>query len=352
MATASWLALEDALDPVLLTVQAQALPPNDTGEKLLWDIFFPRENVESVEIQNVTTLDYRPAADRREWNARGRNIPMITPARRAVSIVPIESYFKVDEYEMQRLSERAGGNAQTIRDIIGVDIPKRTDRLVMANYRRLELDAFKAWTTGTIIQRNPEDASKTYTASFGFSNTRYTTAGTAWNDGSVNAYALLLAWVAAAQDLVGQIAGVMMRQATFNAILADAPNLPNSVSMTRSQLTDRVQQDLGIPFSFDINENTIDVFDDGGSAVTRTKVWPTQTIAAIPVGNRIGSTAFAPVVRAQELSAQVPEAGIDSNGMTVYHEISNNGKELRVEAQVNAVPIPDEQKIYVTNVGV
>lgn len=348
----SWLALEDALDPVLLTVQAQALPPNDTGEKLMWDMFFPRANVDSVEVENVTTLDYRPSADRREWNARGRNIPMQTPARRKVSIVPIESYFKVDEYEMQRLTERSSGNAQIIRDLIGADIPNRTDRIVMANYRRLELDAFKAWTTGTIIQRNPENAAETYTASFGFSGSRYTTAGTAWNDPGVNAYQLLLAWVASAQDLIGQIAGAMMRQATFNAILADAPNLPNSVSMTRSQLIERVEADLGIPFEFAINENSIDVFDDGGSAVTRTKVWPTQTIAAIPVGNRVGSTAFAPVVRAMELSSQVPEAGIDVRGVTVYHETSNNGRELTVEAQLNAVPIPDEQKIYVTNVGV
>jgi hypothetical protein len=348
----SWLALEDLLDPALLTVNAQALSPLDTGEQLMWDLFFPRENVTSVDVQNVTTLDFRPAADRREWNAKGRKIPIITPARRKVSIVPIEANFKIEEYEMQRLSEGASGNAATIRDLIGVMIPARTDKLVMANYRRLEIDAMNAWTAGSITQRNPENAAETYTASFGFSGSRYTTAGTAWDNVGVNAYQLLLAWVAAAQDLVGQISGVMMRLATFNAILADAPNLPNAVTMTRSNLNDRLQEDLAQPFTIQINENSVDVFDDGGTAYTRTKVWPALKIAAIPVGNRIGSTAFAPVVRAQELASQVPEAGIDVNGMTVYHEIANNGRELTVEAQVNAVPIPDEQRVYVTNVGV
>jgi hypothetical protein len=352
MAFGTWQAVVDALDPVIMTVRAQALSPLDTGESLIWDVHFPKQDVDSVNLQDVTTVDYRPTADRREWNARGRNIPAPTPARRTVQIVPIESFFKLDEQEMQRLSENGGENARILRDLIGVSIPARVDRLVGANYRRLEVDAVTAWTAGTITQRNPENAAQTYTASFGISGSRITTAGTAWNDVSVNAYDLLLAWIAAAEDLVGSIEGVMLRLASLNAILADAPNLPNSVKMTRTELADRITQDRGSPWTFFVNENSVDVFDDGGLTYTRTKVWPAQKIAAVPVGKAVGKTAFAPVARAQEISDLIPEAGVDVRGVSVYHEMSNGGRELTVEAQLNALPVPDEQRIYVTNIGV
>lgn len=352
MAILNWLATEDALSPAALTVRAQTIPLNDQG-KLIWDQFFKRMNVDSVKLQDVSTLDYRPASDRREWNTRGRRIPMKTPPRRTVNIVPVEANDKIDELEMQRISESAGGNADIIRGIIGTSIPDRVDRLVESNYRRLELDAMKAWTTGTIIQRNPENAAQTYTASFGFDAARITTAGTAWNDAGVNAYTLLLAWLTTAEDLVGSVEGVMLRLSTLNAILADAPNLPNSVTMTRSQLADRITQDKGSPFQFFVNENSVDVFDDGGTAHTRTKIWPANVIAAIPTGKQIGSMCFAPVVRAMDLASQVGlDAGIDVRGVAVYYAENNGGRELDIEAQVNAIPVPDEGKIYTTNVGV
>jgi hypothetical protein len=346
-------ALELAYTPLELTILAQALPRYDTGEELLWDTFLPRADVDSVDLQTVTTLDYRPAADRREWNARGRRIPLVAPTRRQVTIVPIEANDKIDEKQMQTLSEGARGNWDTVKEIIGSSLPQRTQRLAMANYRRLEIDAFQAWTAGTITQRNPENAAQTYTASFGFSSARYTTAGTAWDNVGVNAYALLLAWIAAAEDLVGPIEGVMLRLATLNAILADAPNLPNAVTMTRSALADRISEDIGEGFEFYVNENSVDVFDDGGLTYTRTKIWPAQKIAAIPRGKVIGQTAFAPVRRAMELeaSANAP-GGVDVRGCTVYYDSSNGGRELDIECQLNACPVPDEQKLYVTNVGV
>lgn len=352
MPSLNWIATEDLLSPAALTVRAQTVPPNDMG-KLLWDIFFPRVDVPSVDLKDVTTVDYRPTADRREWNADGRRIPMVVPTTRAVSIVPIEANDRVDEKEMQRLEEMSGGNEQIVRDIIGASIPARVDRLAEADYRRLEVDAMSAWALGQITQRNPEDASKTYVASFGFSSARYTTAGTAWNDAGVNAYTLFLAWLVAAEDLVGQVEGAMLRLATFNAILADAPNLPNSVPMTRSQLEDRVQQDLGQPFRFYINENRVDVFDDGGTAYTRTNIWPAQRIAAVPAGKVVGRTAFAPVVRAAELVREVGVGGgIDVRGVTIYYNPSHNGKSLQIEGQLNALTVPSEQLVYVTNTGV
>lgn len=348
----NWLATRELLSPAALTVRAQTISPSDAGS-LIWPTLFPRVDEDSVDLEDVTTLDTRFVSDRREWNARGRRIPLVTPDRRKVSIVPVEGNDKIDEYEMQKLRERTSGNDAILQDIIGARIPQRVDKLTLANFRRLEVDAMNAWALGQITQRMPEDASKTYVASFGFAVGRYVTAGTAWNDASVNAYDLFLAFIASAQDLVGQVEGAMMRQATLNAILADAPDLPNGVAMTRSQLNDRISDDLAIPFTIFVNENSVDPFDDGGTAVTRTKLWPAQRVAAIPVGEVLGRMAQAPVVRAMDIVSEVgAEAGIDVRGNTVYYEESNNGRELSIEVQINALPVPDEGKMYVSNVGV
>jgi hypothetical protein len=350
MSTFSWIQEEQELSPVALTVRAQTISPNDQGA-LAWDRFMPRRNVDSVDLKDITTLDRRPAADRREWNTRGRYIPMLTPAQRELSMVPIESYDKIEEKELQRLAEQTRGNTAIIQRVIGSSIPERTDMLVLADYRRLELDAMSAWANGYIRQYNPQQGAY-YQASFGFSSSRLTTAGTAWNNGAISAWDALMTWLTSGVDYVGNFEGVMLRQATFNAILADAPDFPNGAAMVASAMAAEVSRTLGTAFQFVINENSLDVFDDGGTAVTRTKVWPAQKVALIPAGGSVGVTAFAPVRRAMELSAQVPEAGIDVNGVTVYHEEANGGRELTIEAQLNAMPIPDEQKVFVIDAGV
>lgn len=347
----TWMAQVEDLSPAALTVRAQTISPNDNG-RLMWDIFLPRADVDSVDLHNISTLDDRAAADRREWGARGRLIPILTPAQRKMSMVPIEAYDKIDEKEMQKLMEGTFGNQGIIQNIIGVRIPERSDRLAQADYRRLEIDAMSAWATGTIVQRNPQNAAQTVTMSFGFPAARLQTAGGGGWDAAANAYDEFLAWYEDGIESVGPGDGVMMRLATYREILADSPDLPNGVKMTRSQLTDRVQQDLGQPFEFFINENSLDVFNDGGTAVTRTKVWPAEQVAFVPAGKAVGRTAFAPVVRAMELSSQVPEASIDVRGVTVYHDNGNAGRELTIEAQINAMPLPDEAKFWVIDAGI
>lgn len=346
----TWINLVRELSPAALTVRAQALSPNDQ-DRLLWDAFFPRRDVDSVDLKDITTLDYRPTADRREWNADGRYVPMLTPAQRELTMVPIESYDKIEEQEMQKLMERSLGNAEIIKQIIGASLPARTDRLVQADYRRLELDAFAAWANGAIVQRNPQTGA-TYTASFGFDANRYQTAATAWNDGGVNAYNEFLAWVQDAIETVGPVAGVIMRLATLKEIQADAPQGVMQLPLTRAQLFDRVQQDLGQAFRFYIMEHTVGEFQTAGSAVTQRKVWPAQKVAIVPAGEQVGFTAFAPVVRAMQLAAAVPEAGIDIRGVTVYHNAAAQAKELTIAAQLNAMPVPDEQKMFVIDAGV
>jgi hypothetical protein len=349
MSTFDWMAAQADLSPVALTVRAQAISPDDRGN-LSYTEFFPNRDVPSVDLRDITSLDRRAAADRREWNAPGRYIPMLTPQQREISMVPIEAYDKIEEKEMQKLAEGAQGNAAIIQRVIGADLPSRVDELVRAIYRRLELDSMTAWANGYIRQYNPQQGGY-YEASFGFSNTRLTTAGTAWN-AAASAYDAFIAWYLDAADLVGGAEGVVLRRATLNAILEDAPDLANGVKMNITQLASRVQQDLGEAFTFIVNENQLDVFDDGGMAVTRTKVWPAQKVAVIPTGRQVGVTANAPVKRAMDLANTESSAGISTRGVVVFHFESNNGKELTIEAQKNAMPIPDEQRVAVIDAGV
>jgi hypothetical protein len=339
----SWVAQEADLSPGVLTVRAQTIPLNDQG-RLLWDAFFPRRNVDSVKIREIASLDFRPTADRREWNARGRQIPMRSPKIADIELLPVESFFKLAEREMQSLVERTLGNQDLIRGIIGPQIPARTDELALANLRRIEVDAMDAWSLGQVTVMNPVSGD-TEVVSFGYADERYELSTTPWSDVGVNAYDEFLAWLARAVDLVGPIIGVQLRLSDLNVIKADAPNPFSNqadVAVTRNQLEERLQDELGSPFTFFVNENTVDVFDDGGINTTRLKTWTDHVIAAVPAGEQVGWTNFAPVARAYEVSRAEPDARIDVRGQTVYLEVGNNGRDLTVECQVNPIAVPTE----------
>ncbi len=343
----SLIPLVEELSPAALTVVAQTISPNDQG-RLKWDVFFPRQDVDSVDINEVTTLDFRPVSDRREWNSPGRLIPNKTPDFRKMSIVPVESYYKWAEYEMQKIAETAGVNEAAVNQIIGRSIPSKVAQLVEANYRRIEVDAFSTWTTGLVTAMNPQTGT-TFQTTFDFDTARLTTAGTAWDDPGENAYDLLISFAEDAVDKIGSIQGVVLRTSLLREIQADAPDLIGGVRMTRAQLAQRVQDDLGTAFSFFIFDDTVEKFTDGGLTTASADVWPAGYIAAVPQGGVVGRTVFAPVKRAMELAAAVPGGGIDTRGQTVYYSEAENGKELTVEVQCNPLTIPNEQKLRVEN---
>ncbi len=346
----TWTEEIEELSPAALTVRAQAVSPNDNGQ-LKWDMFFPRRAVESVDLDDVTTLDNRPASDRREWSQRGRLIPTKAPTTRKVSIVPIEGNYMWGEYELQKLNERTMNNAAIIAQIMQSTVPGKVEAIAMANYRRLELDTFEAWALGTVTQRNPQNASETFQASFAFDAGRYQTAGTAWNDAGLNAYDELLDWLDDAINTVGAIRGVVSRRNFIKEVLADAPDLAGGAQMTLVQLEQRIQDDLGSEFRFYPMEDTVEVFTDGGTATTATKVWAAEKIAAVPASGVVGYAAFAPVKRAMDIATRLPQAKIDTNGQVAFYDEFNNGRELSLEVQVNAMPVPDEQKMFVMDVG-
>lgn len=352
----SWIAEEERLTNAALTVRAQAVSPNDNG-RLLWDGFMPRRNVDQTKLSSLSNQDVRITADRREWNQRGRYINLVTPPRRELEWIPIESYFKLEEKEINDLMNEVRGNQALFRQIIAARIPERTDLAALANLRRLELDVFSAWSRGNITVMDPQTG-VTYTVSYNFDASRYLTAATAWNDAAVNAYDELLAFLANAQEAMGVAPiGVMLRSATRRAIQLDAPNpapaaVTAGITPTISQVEQRIQDETGNPFRFFVNESSVQTFTDGGITRQTTKVWPTGVVAAVPPGFQVGTTAFAPVVRAYDISNQVPDAGVDLRGQTVYHEAANGGRELTVECQFNPMPDPDEQMLYVINAGV
>lgn len=350
MAFLSWIEAERTLTSEALTVRAQTISPNDQG-RLFWDLFFPRTDADSVRLSTIGTVDYRPVADRREWNARGRLITFITPSTAEFEMVPVEAYFAIDEAELQTLAERVGGNMALLQNLIGARIPDRVDSLAEADYRRIEVDAMGAWALGQITAKNPTDGS-TATVSLGIAATRYklggTTAGYAtWTNS--NAYGELIIFLTDTVDLVGGYDGVVLRQSSYNLIQQSAPRpaaFPN-YPITRAQLLDQIQQDTGRDFRFVIREDSLDIHSNGGLTTARTKVWPAKTVAAIPPGTRVGSTHFAPVVRAYEFAGGGVET--DVRGISVFRDVSNGGRHLMVEAQVNALPLPVEQNVHVLN---
>lgn len=352
----TWIAEQERLTAAALTVRAQVISPNDNG-KLLWDTIMPRVNVDATKLSSLRAVNVRITADRREWNQRGRLINLITPPKREMEWIPVESYFTLEEKEINDLLNEVRGNQALFRDVIGVRIPARTDALINANYRRIELDVFSAWANGNIVVMDPQTGT-TYTVSYGFDTARYLTAGTAWDNVGVNAYNELMNFLANATELMGAApAGVMLRSATRRAIQVDAPNaapaaITANITPTIRQIEERIQDETGNPFRFFVNERTVETFVDGGITRATTKVWPQHKVAAIPAGGTIGNTAFAPVSRAYDLTSQVPDAGIDVRGMTVYHSEAGMGREFTVEAQCNPMPDPDEQNLYVIDAGV
>jgi hypothetical protein len=345
-----WLEQEDELSSANLTVLAETVDPTDDGN-LVWDTFLPRRDVDSVVLNTQTTSRMRPTADRREWNQRPRKSALRLPKRGELEMTPIEASFSIREREIQRLRERVGNNQQAFRDLIGADVPARTVAITEEVWRRVEVDAWTSWGLGQVTVKNPQDGS-TITVSYGFAAERYTTAPTAWNDAGVNAYDLLLIWLAEQRSLVGAVEGVMLRQATFNAIQADAPNsIGTSVPrLTLRQLEERIQDELGSAFRFVINERTLDLYTDGGATLSTVKLWPSQRVAVIPAGGIIGNTDIAPVHRGFDFSEA--DRATDVNGVRCFSEIEANGRGYTVEAQLNAFPNPNENKLGVINAGV
>jgi len=335
------------LRPVARTVSAQMVSPNDNG-LLRYPVFFPVENVESTKIGEITIGTYRPVASRRAWNAPGRLIPIKTPDVRDIDMLPIEAHFTVGEQEIQLLEERTDGDDAAILRRMGATVESRTDGLTEAVYRRVEYDGFQLWSNGKLVQENPQTGD-TVETDFNFGSDRQQdSSGTPWSSSTF--YDNMVAWLKDGVGAIGPIEGVMLSSAKFTLAKASGPTV-NGKTLKRSELEDEISDELGRQFSFVQNDDTLDLFVDGGTATVNTLVWPTNKIAAIPAGGRVGITAKAPVARAGQLSRQFPNAGLDRRGVAVYYLELNEGKGAKIVAQVNMMSIPNKGKVWTNNVG-
>ena len=151
----SLIPVVEELSEANLTVIAQTRALNNTGT-LRWPLFFPRQDVDSVDIHEITDLDFRPVSDRREWNSPGRLIHSKTPATKKISITPVEGYYKWGEYEMNKMNEPTLGLQSNVAAILTRDIPSKVRQIVDSNLRRIELETFRAiiGTTPTMLCRS------------------------------------------------------------------------------------------------------------------------------------------------------------------------------------------------------
>jgi hypothetical protein len=358
----SWVDRVRELTPTALTVRAQTVDPT-LQNRLLWDQFFPRVPVESTELDEIMEqqVEVEYVSERREWDTRGRPIPFQAPGRYKLEFIPIETYFEIMEKEINDLMLRFQGNQEMMINTIGPRIPRRTERIAAANFRRVEKDSFDGWSSGIITRRNPQLGHVAQTFNFNFAGTRYPTASPAWDAVGANAFNELIKMVPVADKMIGLVQGVIMRQATWDKVLADATAAISVSStfpllrLTTPEVEARLNQELRRQFTVVIFEDTLTTFTDGGiTATAEVNRWPAEKVGFIPAANNgaVGFTAFAPVVRAYELSQQVPGAGIDVRGNTVYHFADNGGRQLTVECQLNAMPVPFEDRMFVVNVGV
>jgi hypothetical protein len=351
----SWITQYQALAPANLIVRAQAVPVFDTGQ-LTYPRFYERQDSDSIKLRDIVKPIWRPVADRREWSGNGRPISPKTSNIRDMEMIPIAPNHTLGEYEMQRLLETNGGNAEMARKALGVDVQSRVELLAMAAYYRLEVDANKSWCDGTIVVRDPDTGTAT-TYTLPVDSGRYTTAGTAWNNAGVNAFTAFVNWLKDGQDTIGAIEGVRLRRATFNEIQADAPaaifRIANQVAQIgTNELMRAVEDMIGGSFYFDIVEGTVDLYTGQGSTTAKTKLWTAQKVAAIPAGGRIGSVYHAPVLRSMDLALNLPQAKIDVRDVSIFPIVQNEGKDLKLDGQLNALPIPDDQLLWVIDAGV
>lgn len=341
-------ALIQLLSAVELTVREQARTP-ENDPTLTWPIHFPSADVDSVDLASIEVLDVRVIGDRREWNADGRYIPAEVPPAREFSMVPLEQYFTIAEYEMQKLGERFNGNRQLIIDAARASIPRRVESLTTANVFAVEYESIRAWIENKIVVRNPQ-TNQTYEASMQIDANRYVTDATAWS--ATNAYDRLIYLAEQAVDSIGSVGGVRLRRNLASLIQQSAPRLTTSeVRMTMRDVQDRISDELGTEFTIIVDERAVDKFDGAGNAKTKTKLFPELKLGFFPTGFQIGDTNRAPQFRAQDLPQVVSNfEGFDPRGQRIFYSPKNNGKSLKVEAQWNVLSIPREQNVFVGTV--
>ena len=331
-----------------LTVREQARLAQNPNE-MRWRAIFPRTDASDLEISQLTKVDTRFAAEFREFNADGREIPEVLGPKVEANLVPMTATHHIDEKRLAKLRAPNPRIARLVEDGVIGDVRTWPTRLANAVEWGTEYTAFTMWATNTITVKDPETGTST-TVSRGVSSDRYITESTAWNDGSVNAYDRLLFRLGEAQRLMGSVGAVRMRRATAEAVRADAPNGPNALRPTIANIADRLSEEGFGQITLIIDERTVNVFDDGGSAYTATNLIPAEKVLFQPADGIVGATYDFPATRAYDYVSQ--DHRVNLNDTVVWYSEQNNGKTLLIEAEAIRLSLTDEQRVYVVDAGV
>jgi major capsid protein E len=333
-----------ALSPASLTVREQARLAQNPNE-LRWRDIFPVQDADTSVLKQIETVDFRPVADFREWNADGRTIPEVLGPQVELEMVPISANHPIDEKRLQKLSERAPDLAELVNRGVIADVDAWAGRLADAVDRHIERAAFECWALNQITAMDPKTGS-TVTVSRGVAGARYVTEGTAWAT-VANAYDRLLFHLGEAQRLMGSVGPVRMRRATYATVVADAPTGPGAVRPTVANVADRLSEEGFGEITIIIDERTIDVWTDGGSAYTSTALIPTGRVLFSPASGVVGRTYNVPLVRA---ASQVGnDKRVNLRDVVIWYTTQNEGKTLKIIGERLALPVTTEQSTYVVN---
>lgn len=338
------------LAPVALTIREQArleMNPLD----LRYPAIFPQENVDSIRISDITTVDFRPLGGRRAWNADGREqVEKVGPLR-DIEIIPINPTHHIDERALQILREP--GIQLLVEKGVIRDVNRWVPALADAAERQVERDAFEAWFTNQITVYDTKSAAN-ITVAAGINGARFVTEGTTWNTtvGDANSgYLRFMFHLQKARQMMGSVGPVRLRQATADVIVRSAPALIPGYVATLADVQDRIRKEGFPSFTFVIDERTYDKPNDGGVATTQTNYVPAHKVGFQPATGVVGRTFRAPVVRAYDF---VETAGrrLNVNDVAIFLSPLNSGKTLLIEAQSHKLSLPDEQYTYVVDAGV
>ena len=338
----------------ITTVREQARLNNlDVDTFSVWQQFFPPVSVNSIKINEMRVPDNRFVADRREFDADGRKIPVRTPTRVDMEMIPISTYFDYGERDLQLLGESRGADIDRVIQEIGVEIPARVTAHVDAVMRRVEMDTHQVWQTGEIMVRNPDTGSAS-TVSFEFDAQRYVTDDFS---GGNNAYDKLLNHIRIAQRRVqGGVAGALMTQAIRDKVLQDAPTDINGNQIGLQGVQELIQREVSQDFQLIVADySTAEVFDGQNESGTTNRPYYTDgRLTFLPRGGQVGRMAGAPIIRAAQLNS-VDTGGqtqVDIRNVAVFYQVQESGKYMKVETQLNWLPVPFEEFVYVVDTGI
>ena len=351
------LIKDKARSAAAMTVRAQAVA-EENPDDLRYDIFSSRKAVNGLRFSETTDIDFRFVAERRPYNTRGIEMPEKFGSLREFMHLPIQARKTIDEEEIEALGV-ATDDERILLELLGGTIPERVDGMTRADYRRYELDFFHGWATGTILAKNYRSKAIAI-VSFGFAADRYKVAATAWDDAGVNAYDEAVTFARSAKGLTGGMEGLYLSGDVLEAIRADAPANANGRQPGDTGLADLIAGEAGIgSFRFVTDDRVFDVPSasdaDGFDAETGTapqRIWPIGAVAAIPAGIEVGESCFSPVRRASDIAGVAGNAKVSNRDVTIVYVPNADDTQLEIQAQLNAYPKFNEQRVAVIDTGI